>query len=119
MKKGVKLGGSVPPPPPSIEGGGLPKVDKARSNMLSSIEGFNSKKLKKAVTNDRSQPILDEPKEENTGGRSGMGGMMEGIGKVQLRTSNPRSERSPRLRNRPALGSPPSRSPRASRRALL
>jgi len=45
----------APPPPPATSN--APK-DTGRTQLLSSIEGFSSKKLKKAVTNDRSSPLV-------------------------------------------------------------
>jgi len=55
------------PPPPSFT---PPPADKGRDKLLNSIEGFNGKKLKKTVTNDRSAPIIDKPKDSGGNGNT-------------------------------------------------
>jgi hypothetical protein len=48
-----------------------PEPDDDRNELLGGIRGFNSKGLKKAVTNDRSAPIV---KADNKGSASGGSG---------------------------------------------
>lgn len=47
-----------PPPPPAIVA--PPPKTQARSNLLSSIEGFKKGKLKTTATNDRSTPVVQK-----------------------------------------------------------
>lgn len=55
-----KLSG-IPPPPPPVKSA-PPKLKKSeaksRDAMLSDINNFKAKKLKKTVTNDRSAPVV-------------------------------------------------------------
>ncbi|XP_063789498.1 WAS/WASL-interacting protein family member 1 isoform X2 [Pseudophryne corroboree] len=72
-----------PPPPPTFSQANVEKPSLSRSelsgrNALLSDIG-KGRKLKKAVTNDRSGPILDKPK-TSPGGGGGMGGGGRGMG---------------------------------------
>jgi len=67
----------IPPPPPPVKSA-PPKLKKAeaksRDAMLSDINNFKAKKLKKTVTNDRSAPVVGKPKPSNSsGGRNTVG----------------------------------------------
>uniref|UniRef100_A0A452IJR1 WH2 domain-containing protein n=1 Tax=Gopherus agassizii TaxID=38772 RepID=A0A452IJR1_9SAUR len=74
----------APPPPPTLalantEKPSLNRSEQAgRNALLSDIS--KGKKLKKAVTNDRSAPILDKPKGSGGGGGGGSGGGSGGGG---------------------------------------
>jgi len=65
-------GGS--PPPPSMEGFTPPPVTGGRRDLLSSIEGFSSKKLKKTKTVDKTKLDYQSETTQNEGTQSGGGG---------------------------------------------
>jgi len=85
-----------PPGPPGPPGPPPPPMQKKRSNtmpsapsgdksaLLSSIQGFNNRGLKKTETNDRSSPIVSASKNEggsSSGGGGGVGGIAAELAK--------------------------------------
>ncbi|KAJ6250095.1 vasodilator-stimulated phosphoprotein [Anaeramoeba flamelloides] len=76
--------GGPPPPnlggPPQLGGGPPPKQGgKPRNALLDSIQGFSKGGLKKAETNDRSNPNVDNKPKSGGGGGGGGGGLMDAI----------------------------------------
>jgi len=89
---GPKRGGG-PPPPPATNNSRPPKPEGmpsgAPSELLSSIEGFSKRGLRRVQCNDRSAPVVGRSKDEDGGPMSpsrggGRGGPQAGFGMINM-----------------------------------